>query len=391
MYSKELSQQVSLNSSGISRLYSEWLQTYSIHLIKSALTELQRESYWLTVRRFLEVYPEGPSCITISDLMNFISVNPEDRYEPIKLFYLYCVKSRPHYECFCTPATTHQQQTVLVKELKEALTLRNYSHRTIRNYCDIVSTYFDWLNDSSEPEDMAIKQYILYLKDTKRLSPKTINLHLAALRFYYTEILKKLIPLENVPRMKVSKSLPKVYSEQQIERLIQSTINPKHRLLLMLAYGCGLRLEELRTLKISDFDLDKKLLRLCFGKGKKDRVLMLDQAIVDEVKIIMQERPTQEEVFLSEKTNQLLNRRTVAKIFENACDKAKIPRLGGIHTLRHSFATHLLEQGTDLRYIQKLLGHSSTKTTEIYTHVSAKVIAKIPSPLSRITLNQSPP
>ena len=187
--------------------------------------------------------------------------------------------------------------------------------------------------------------------------------------------------------MKTGRQLPKVYSEQEIEKLILSLENPKHRLLLMIAYGCGLRLEELRTLKTADFDFDKNILRLQQGKGRKDRIIMLDPVIRNQVEMHMRLNPGSNYLFISNQTKELLTRRTVSKIFDNACAKADIPKLGGIHTLRHSFATHLLEHGTDLRVIQELLGHSSSKTTEIYTHVSTKVIGKVQSPIAHLSLN----
>ena len=188
--------------------------------------------------------------------------------------------------------------------------------------------------------------------------------------------------------MKTGRPLPKVYSEQQVEQILKAPANLKHRLILMLAYGCGLRLEEVRTIRSGDFDFAKKLLRLRRGKGQKDRIVMLDPVITETVQAFLKHRP-EGFLFTRNGSDDLLDRRTISKIFDNACAKAGVPKLGGIHTLRHSFATHLLEHGTDLRYIQELLGHASSKTTEIYTHVSARVIGNIKSPISNQNLNQS--
>jgi site-specific recombinase XerD len=274
-----------------------------------------------------------------------------------------------------------------LKGMQTELKVRNYSLRTIKNYGAAVSQYLNWLNKTPTENDVPeIKKFQLYLKEDRKYSPRTVNLVTAAIQFFYLNVLRSRLPLETLPRMKTGRSLPKVYSEQDIEKLLKSVENSKHRLLLMLAYGCGLRLEELRTLKTTDFDFHKDLLRLEQGKGKKDRTIMLDPFIKEQIKIYVSKNPSNTYLFLSAQTNELLTRRTVSKIFDNACAKAGVPKLGGIHTLRHSFATHLLEQGTDLRYIQELLGHSSSKTTEIYTHVSTHAIGKIKSPIAHLSL-----
>jgi site-specific recombinase XerD len=188
--------------------------------------------------------------------------------------------------------------------------------------------------------------------------------------------------------MKTGGTLPKVYSQQQVQKLISAVGNAKHQLVLILAYGCGLRLEEIRTLNYTDFDFDKSLLRLKQGKDSKDRVIMLDPVIQQCVENYCISTKIKGNIFTNDSSGELLSRRTLSKIFDNACIKAGVIKLGGIHTLRLCFATHLLEQGTDLRYIQKLLGHSSSKTTEIYTHVSAKSISKIRSPIAQLDVVQ---
>ncbi len=188
--------------------------------------------------------------------------------------------------------------------------------------------------------------------------------------------------------MKTGRALPKVYSEVQIEKILRAPTNLKHRHILMLVYGCGLRLEEIRMLHSDDFDFTKNLLRLRKGKGQKDRIVMLDPKIKEALHIFLKNKPDGR-IFTRDGSNGLLDRRTISKIFDNACAKAGVLKLGGIHTLRHSFATHLLEQGTDLRYIQEILGHANSKTTEIYTHVSARVIGNIKSPISNLNVNQS--
>lgn len=274
--------------------------------------------------------------------------------------------------------------------LEQQLSARNYSKRTITNYRSIIREYLRWLGKEPGGDDsLAIMNYTIYLRDEKGYASRTVNLCCAAIQFFYREVIKVMPDKVKIQTMKTERSLPKVYSEQQIERIIGAAQNPKHQLILMLAYGCGLRLEEVRTLKRTCFDFDKNVLRLRKGKGKKDRIIMLDAFIQQELEKYLKSIGKQEHLFLSEQTNDLLASRTIGKIFDNACKKAGVPKLGGIHTLRHSFATHLHEHGTDIRCIQELLGHATSKTTEIYTHVSTKMIGKIKSPIGYLKLNKA--
>jgi site-specific recombinase XerD len=186
--------------------------------------------------------------------------------------------------------------------------------------------------------------------------------------------------------MKTGKQLPKVYSEQEIEKLFKATQNLKHRLILMFAYGCGLRLNEIRHLRRNDICFDRDIITIKQSKGKKDRILMLDDVLKPELLSYLKNGVGQVWLFEGQVPEEMIAERTISLIFDHACQKSGVTKRGGIHSLRHSFATHLLEHGTDLRYIQELLGHSSSKTTEIYTHVSKTAITKIRSPLSRIKL-----
>ena len=282
------------------------------------------------------------------------------------------------------------EKTVLwLQELATELKLRNYSLQTIKNYSAITRGYLAWLNKMPTTGDATeIRRYQLYLNDEKKSLPRTINLATAAILFFYSNVIHCYLGAkESIPRMKTGRQLPKVYSEQEIGKMFSATINPKHRLILMLAYGCGLRLSELRQLKREDFDLDRSVINIWQAKGKKDRVIMLDDVIKPHLKAYLQNSLNNKWLFEGQKKGARIADRTISLVFDHACQKAGVPKRGGIHSLRHSFATHLLENGTDLRFIQELLGHSSSKTTEIYTHVSNAAIAKIRSPLSRIDMN----
>jgi site-specific recombinase XerD len=276
-----------------------------------------------------------------------------------------------------------------LKHLQSELKVRNYSPRTIKNYGAAVSQYLHWLNREPAEKDVPeIKRFQLYLKETRKYSPRTVNLVTAAIQFFYLNVLKYRLPVEHLPRMKTGRPLPKVYSEKEIEKILSVDMNPKHRLLLMLAYGCGARLSELRYLKRDDIKIDRDLILIRQGKGKKDRIVMLDPIIKVEIERYLKLNLSKTYLFEGYSPGIPLTTMTISKIYHHACEKAGVICQGGIHTLRHSFATHLLEHGTDLRFIQELLGHSNSKTTEIYTHVSAKAIGKIRSPIAHLNLNK---
>jgi len=290
------------------------------------------------------------------------------------------------------PPTKHHQQTYphirpLLDQLNKELIVRNYSRKTVRNYTDTVVRFLRQLKQPPGKDDCeSIKNHLVFLKNEMNYSPRTINLHSAALSFFYD----KVMGIPDIPslriKMKTGRQLPKVYSIQEIEDIVSSITNGTHRLIVLIAYACGLRLSEIQNLKISDVDFDTNLIHIRSGKGNKDRTVMLDEVIKPVLLKYCSENEGKRWLFISSQTGRQLTVRTIAKIYENACEKAGVHRKGGIHTLRHSFATHLLENGTDLRYIQALLGHSSSKTTEIYTHVASNRIALIRSPASRLQL-----
>ena len=226
------------------------------------------------------------------------------------------------------------------------------------------------------------------MKEEKNYAAKTVNLATAAIVFLYNEVLGIPIVPSSLPRMKTGRPLPKVYSQVDIEKIILSEGNYKHRLMLMLAYACGLRLSELRFIKPGDIDLERNIVWIRRGKGSKDRRVMLDAAIKPELTAFLRSGKGKTFLFEGYEPGKALTAMTISKIYRHACKKAGIEPLGGIHTLRHSFATHLLEHGTDLRYIQELLGHASSKTTEIYTHVSSSAISRIRSPIAHLNLKK---
>jgi integrase/recombinase XerD len=252
--------------------------------------------------------------------------------------------------------------------IKNECKLRGYSEKTIKNYIFHVNKF---IQSKKEPRD-----YILNLIN-KKYSDETIRLACFAIKFYF-KILKKDIILDNLPNIKREKKLPIILSKEEINRLISVTKNINHKLIIQLGYSSGLRVSEIINLKFQDIDFDRNLIHIKKAKGKKDRIVMLSQKLKENLLGLTQIK--QGYIFLTNR-NDKYTQRTIQKIVENASIKAIIRKNISPHTLRHSFATHLLENGTDIRYIKNLLGHSDIKTTLIYTKVSNKNIRNIKSPL----------
>jgi site-specific recombinase XerD len=376
------------------------------------------QGYTPVIKELVRKYPGPPGTINPDHLADFITSRKDGEkhraLHALTIFYTETVPSEKlltivrniqfpdthHAEKPISPDKNHDtkpdrplygQNNPGIKKLDTALRARNYSARTITNYVQIVNRYIQTtgLRKFSADDSTIINHYFIDLKNKGELAARTINLHAAAIRFFYETVLGITIPKNLSPRMKTGRALPRVYSAQEIEKLIAATDNPKHRLILMLAYGCGLRLSEIRYLKKNDFDFDRKIINIRQAKGKKDRIVMFDDALKPALNTYLKSGIGTTWFFEGQFPGKMISGRTISLIFDNACHKAGIHKKSGIHGLRHSFATHLLEQGTDLRFIQELLGHSSSKTTEIYTHVSKSVIANIRSPLAKIDLQHN--
>ena len=263
--------------------------------------------------------------------------------------------------------------------VKHAMQLRGYSPRTWQAYIPCLYEYFEAVlgADHFFDEDKA-RAYLLSLRE-KDLAPNTLNLHLAAIKFYARHILKYLKKI-NIQFSKRPQKLPVVLSRVDVNELLGVTRNPKHYLLLSLAYGAGLRLSEARNLKVKDLDFHEGVLTVRQSKGQKDRVTIIPRKILGHLGVFVEQKEVNDYVFESERGGPL-SARSVQKIFENSKRKAGITKDATFHSLRHSFATHLLENGTDVRFVQELLGHSNIRTTQIYTHVMSPTLKAIKSPL----------
>lgn len=263
--------------------------------------------------------------------------------------------------------------------LEQEMKIRNFSQKTIESYVYYITKCLCWSNKS--PKDIAgedIRNYLGYLADNN-VSASTLNTVYSALRFYFVSVLHRNF-FASIPRAKKSKFLPVVLSKQEVARMLEVMVNKKHHCIISLLYGTGLRVSELTHVKMRDFDFDRMMLRVFQGKGKKDRMVILP-AKLREV-LVGQARVKKADDFLfTNGRGGRLTEATIQKIVSNAAQKAGIRKNVHPHTLRHSFATHLLENGTDIRYIQELLGHAKLATTQIYTHVDNSNLQGIISPL----------
>jgi integrase/recombinase XerD len=276
--------------------------------------------------------------------------------------------------------------TQLRQKMIRAMELQNLSQHTQRAYLAAVTGIARFYNQS--PDKMTtekIEDYLLYLKHDKGIAPNSCYSVLTGLRFFCKYVTEKEIPVTYSIR-RTTRKLPQVLTMQEIWKIICATNNLKHRLILMTTYSGGLRVSETINLKPEDIDSKTMLIKVK-GKGKKDRYTLLSKRLLVELRSYYKEYRPKTYLFPSafrKKKDQPLSYESIRTVYEDARKKAGVKKGAGIHTLRHSFATHLLETGYDIRKIQVLMGHARLTTTMIYMHVSRETLSKIPSPLDLI-------
>ncbi|MEK6967087.1 MAG: site-specific tyrosine recombinase/integron integrase [Nanoarchaeota archaeon] len=270
----------------------------------------------------------------------------------------------------------------MLEDLETELQLRGVSEHTAKAYLSHNARFLKWIK--KEPKDISeddVKRFIGSLIK-KRLSQNTIALIKAALKFYYGEILNKNVV--HFKTAKISKKLPTVLSKDEVKNLINSAKNGKSKLMLKMLYSSGLRVSELVHLKHEDLESKEKIGWVRSGKGRKDRLLILSDSLIAELaSFVSQKKAPSGHIFINS-SGLPLTPRNVQKMVKRTALKAGISKRVTPHTLRHSFATHLLENGTDIRKIQELLGHSNLQTTQIYTKVSTEELKKVRSPLDTL-------
>lgn len=265
--------------------------------------------------------------------------------------------------------------------LAQELIIRGFSRRTIKSYLSHNQRFLDFAGKSArDVGSQDIKNYLLYLK-SQNYTNTSLNQVISALKFYYGQILHRKL-FFSIRRPKKEKFLPVVLTRAEIIKIINCAHNLKHKLLLALLYGSGLRVSEVIKIKISHLDLPSRSLLVKDAKGQKDRYTLLSGASIKLLEIYLKKLPIQQKYLFSGQAGEShLSQRSAQKIFEHALIESGIKKEATCHSLRHSFATHLLERGVDIRYIQKLLGHQNIKTTEKYTHVARNFFNNIKSPL----------
>jgi integrase/recombinase XerD len=278
--------------------------------------------------------------------------------------------------------------TRLRQRMLEDLRVRNYSPRTQTTYIQHVARFaahFGRSPDQLTPED--IRSYLVHLVETKRVSWTWFNQAVCALRFFYRVTLDRGAIVPDIPYPRSSKKLPTVLSADEVSRLLGAVRHPKHRAVLSTIYATGLRLSEALALKVSDIDSERMVITVRQGKGRKDRTVMLSPQLLEVLRSYARQVQPRDWLFPGKRSGEPLHATTVQRVCVQARTAAGLAKQASAHTLRHSFATHLLEAGTDLRLIQTLLGHNSIKTTAIYTHVSTQRLHNTPSPFDRLEVS----
>jgi len=270
-----------------------------------------------------------------------------------------------------------------LRKLETELKLRGFSRQTSKMYLFYNTKFLDY--NKSSPGDVTdddIKEFLAYKMSDHSLSNASIALIKASLKFFYTEMLGK--NLSKIKTPKAQKKLPVVLSRKEIRDLIANTVNQKHRLLIELLYSTGLRLSECINLKYSDLDLDEYIGWVRMGKGAKDRIFIISELFKIDLLDYKEKGGSMSEGYIFTVNGRKMSPRGIQYAIKVSAKRAGIEKDVHVHTLRHSFATHLLENGVDIRKIQKLLGHSNLQTTQIYTQVSSEEIKKIKSPLDTL-------
>ncbi len=272
----------------------------------------------------------------------------------------------------------------IVNSIKKEMRIRGFSNKTIKNYSLHFKRYAQYNLEYNTFDKNKIKQYLLYLRDNSKCSFSYLSQTISALKFYYCKMLGEENEKFDIMHPKKEYKLPNVLSKDEIKTIFSKVDNVKHLAILTIIYSAGLRVSEAASLKVEDIDSKRKIIKIRQSKGRKDRITLLSDFALDILRTYFKKYKPEVWLFPGQKEEWHISERSIQKVFNNACKKACLHKKPTTHWLRHSFATHLLEAGVDLRYIQELLGHSSSKTTEIYTHVSTKNITNIANPLDEI-------
>lgn len=259
---------------------------------------------------------------------------------------------------------------------------KRYSENTVKTYLDAMKSFLVFYNNKNIA-DLDYEDVIRYNNEyilKKKLSASYQNQIVNALKLFFSTVADKKMDIDRVHRPKRYKLLPNVLSKQEVKQILEAHINIKHRVMLSLIYSCGLRRSELLQLKPIDIDSKRNIIFIRQSKGRKDRIVPLSLKVLEMLREYYKIYQPRVWLFEGREKGFPYSEQSLQAVFKHALWKTDIEKPATLHWLRHSYATHLLESGTDLRFIQELLGHNSSKTTEIYTHVSTKSLQQIKSP-----------
>lgn len=271
-----------------------------------------------------------------------------------------------------------------LKEVRQELIINGYSNKTLKMYLMYIKEMLNYLK--KKPAEITERDIIGFLaeKKEKGCSNSTLGLIHAALKYFFKDYMKKGSIIENIKSPKRAKSLPKTLTKDEIKMLFKSTKFGRNRLMLQFMYGSGSRVSEVVKLKVDDINMKERTATIRGGKGNKDRVIIISKNWLKDLKKYLKKKKIKSEFVFSKKNGKNLSTDTVQRIVRKSSKKAGITKHITPHCLRHSHATHLLEAGTNIRYIQALLGHSNLNTTQIYTNVANEKLKKIESPLDKL-------
>ena len=303
-----------------------------------------------------------------------------------KLSFIYEEEAKSNKSSRITPFDIPNYRSC-PEEYKLKLTELRYSEKTIKTYSNSFEEFINYFHtlDIDTIDESRIITYLRYLVTERKVSASYQNQAINAIKFYYERVLGGQRKFYFIERPLSEKTLPVVLSQSEVLAILLATSNIKHKTMLMLSYSAGLRVSELVSLKVKDVDSQRMQTRIAQAKGKKDRYTILSQKALHMLRIYFKSYHPEEWLFEGDGKGPY-STRSMQAVMQYSVKKAGLLKKVSMHTLRHSFATHLLENGTDLRYIQSLLGHSSSKTTEIYTHITTKGFDQIVSPLDTLDL-----
>lgn len=276
-------------------------------------------------------------------------------------------------------------------QMEMDMKLRRFSPKTIACYLACMRGVAKHFRKSpAELGDEEIRVYLHYLMEERKASQSVLVQTYSALKFFIEKTLQKPWNAFRIPRCKQRRKLPGVLAREEVESILSATKNLKHRAILMTIYSAGLRIGEVTRLKVSDIDSRRMMIRVNEGKGLKDRYTLLGERTLEMLRCYWKAYRPLEWLFPGRNASGPVSISAIQRVFKRSLEKAGIKKKASAHTLRHSFATHLLESGTDLYYIQRLLGHKSAGTTSVYLHITGKDIGKIKSPIDSSGGNQEP-